>query len=392
MARAGENDTDGPDLAMSSVSVALSTLAGWQSLSLLAEWLAKSHEVASWFLMVMVPLGNLPSAPHVTTLATMASRLISILLGLTLLGWVVFAYTWRSQLHVAQDEIEALKNERDSLRRQIGELEKVKKAAMALPVAETQESESRESRRTSRSGPAGDVGGTPNEPWRGGGPARFMAMMDKPEIQRLMGIQQKAALDSRFASLFHSLNLNPADLDKFKDLLVEKQTAAMDAFAAARAQGLSGPENREAVRQAIVTAQAEVDNTIRTTLGDAAYAQYQTYEQTAPERNVVTQLQQRLSYSSTPLTDAQSDQIIALLAANAPQPAQGSASSAPSFFGGAPSGMGPGQFRILNSAQLAALTQLQQEQQAQALLAAQMRASRQAGTSTPNPPPPPGAP
>lgn len=338
----------------------------------------------------------------------MASRLISILLGLTLLGWVVFAYNWRSQLHLAQDELATLRSERDNLRRQIIDLENARKVA-AAPVPEVPENEARETRRGNRAVSTGDVAGGPADPWRGGGPGRFMALMDKPEIQKLIGIQQKAALDARFAGLFHSLNLSPADLEKFKDLLVEKQTAAMDALAAARAQGLTGAENRDAVRQAIASAQAEVDATIRSTLGDSIYAQYQTYEQTLPERNVVTQLQQRLSYSSAPLTDAQSDQIIALLAANAPSPAQGSGPMNTVFFPGAVPGLGAGSMRmsvpitdaviaasqgILTSTQIAALTQLQQEQQAQARLAAEMRAGRSgsSATSSSNPPPPPPPP
>lgn len=350
---------------------------------------------------------------NVTTLLNMASRLINILLGLTLLGWVFFAYAWRSQLHLAQEEIEALKTERAAMHRRIADLENARKTAPAS--SEVQEADGRENKRTGRSGPAAEIPVGPTEIWRGGGgPGRFFSMMEKPEVQRLLGIQQKAALDSRFASLFQSLNLSPADLDKFKNLLVEKQTASMDAVAAARAQGLTGPENRDAVHEAIVNAQAEVDNSIRSTLGDAAFAQYQTYEQTLPERNVVTQLQQRLSYSSSPLTDAQSDQIIALLAANAPQSQKNSGPPPIAIFSGGNVGFGTGPFRggggvpitdgviagsqgILNNVQIAALTQLQQEQQAQAQLAAQMRAGRQAAAPTvpmvnPNPTPIPAHP
>jgi len=327
----------------------------------------------------------------------MVPRLITILLSLTLLVCGFFAFEWRNQWLAVQDERDALKSEREGLRRRIAELENAAKN-VASQSPEASDAEGRESRRQGRSASAGDSNFSPVENWRGGGPARLMALMDKPETQRLLGIQQKAALDSRFASLFHSLNLSPSDLDRFKNLLVEKQTAAMDAVAAARAQGLTGPENRDTLRQVIASAQAEVDNTIRSTLGDAAFAQYQTYEQTLPERNLVMQLQQRLSYSAAPLTDAQTDQVIALLAANAPATAAGAGPANVPFFGATNPGFAPGQFRpgggvpitdaviagsqgILNSTQIAALTQLQQEQQAQAQLAAQMRASRQAATA-----------
>src|SRR5690348_10464108 len=70
----------------------------------------------------------------------------------------------------------------------------------------------------------------PNQPrgHRRNGPANFMAMMDRPEVQRMVAMQQKAALDARYYSLFKRLALTPDQLDKFKDLLVEKRTAMMD--------------------------------------------------------------------------------------------------------------------------------------------------------------------
>jgi hypothetical protein len=178
-------------------------------------------------------------------------------------------------------------------------------------------------------------------------------------------------------------------LEKFKSLLVEKQTAVTDARAAARAQGLTGPENRDALRQVIANAQAEVDNNIRSTLGEAAFAQYQNYEQTMPERNFAGQFQQRLSYSSTPLTDTQTNQMVALLAAANPKASTTTNTSS----AGMRTGMG--QFRnsggvlitdtviagsqnFLSNTQVTALTQLQKEQQAQAEIVAQLRAARQA--------------
>jgi hypothetical protein len=217
----------------------------------------------------------------------------------------------------------------------------------------------------------------------------FANAMANPEVQKLMAVQQKAALDSRYASLFKQLQLNPDDLEKFKNLLVEKQTAVMDVMAAARAEGLTGPASRDQLQQLVQSAQAEVDNSIKASLGDAAYAQYQTYEATLPERNVVTQLDTRLSYSSTPLTDAQSAQLVQLLAQNAP--ANANAGNGTGGLGqllgrGGAGGSTPitnevvAQAQsVLNALQLAALQSLQTEQQAAALLRQQMRAAAGGG-------------
>lgn len=322
----------------------------------------------------------------------MSPRITNLLLGVALLGCGIYAYQWHSQLQSLQGTLETLKADRDRLSRRVAELKEAKPAPVAPTIPDVRETEAIETRVPMGPGFSPVEPGGPPEGFRGGdGRGRFMAMLDNPEIQKLMTIQQKAALDSRFASLFKSLNLSPADLEKFKNLLVEKQTAVMDARAAARAQGLSGPESRDAIRQAITNAQAEVDNSIRSTLGEAGFAQYQTYEQTLPERNLVSQLQQRLSYSSSPLTDMQTNQVVALLAANNAAANQGSTTASgprnnfPQFRGGGvqiTDAVIAGSQAILSGPQLTALTQLQQEQQAQAQLAAQLRASRRSAPTT----------
>lgn len=230
---------------------------------------------------------------------------------------------------------------------------------------------------------------------RGNLGANFMAMMDKPEIQMLMAIQQRAGLDARYASLFKSLNLSPAQLDQFKNLLVEKQAAITDALAAARAQGINPRTDPEDFQKLVTDAQSEADNNIKATLGEAGYAQYQQYQQTLPQRNVVNQLAQSLSYTSTPLTSAQNEQMVQILAANTPASANSASnnvrSTVTSAFG---VGFG-GQLNspitssaitqaqtVLAPAQVGALQQLQAAQQAQAQLTQAMRTQfRNAGTS-----------
>jgi hypothetical protein len=234
----------------------------------------------------------------------------------------------------------------------------------------------------------------PDEPGPGGrrGPNRgnlannFMAMIDRPEIQKLMATQQRAALDSRYAALFRNLNLSPEQLEKFKNLLVEKQTAMTDALAAARAQGIDPRNDPQEFRKLVADAQAEVDASIQSTLGDPAYAQYQQYQQTLPQRTTVNQLQQSLSYTSTPLTGAQTEQMVSILAANSPPSANSAGASGRAAVASA-FGVGFGgqlgspitndaitqSQTVLSPAQVQALQQLQAAQQAQAQLTQAMR-------------------
>ena len=319
------------------------------------------------------------------------SRLIIALLGFVALGCAFLAYWQHSRLVASEGLVDSLRKDLAALRQQpVPKLQSVSLAISPGPMPEAIQP-GKPSAASSRPMPEsrGDAG-------FGGGP--FGNLMNNPDVQKLMSIQQRAALDSRYATLFRQLHLSPENLEKFKNLLVEKQTAVVDAMTVARQQGLSGPDNREALKQVIANAQAEVDNNIRSSLGDSAYTQYQSYEQTAPERNLVTQLQQRLSYSSDPLSDDQANRVTTLLAASAAQSSQASGSSNGANRTTGAFGFGPGPFGIssvpitdtviagskgiLTSAQVAALVQLQQEQQAQAQLTAQMRANRQMPTPT----------
>jgi hypothetical protein len=209
---------------------------------------------------------------------------------------------------------------------------------------------------------------------------------NSPEFRRLMAMQRRAALDGRYAALFRTLKLSPADLEKFKDLLVDRQSAAADVFNTAREQGLNPRENRDQIRQLIEGFEAEADASIRSMLGETAYQQYQQYEKTAPQRSVVGQIEQRLSYSSTPLYGNQAEQLVNLLAASAPaRPITVATSAAgPVAQGGGPGDRGTiitdaiiAQSKaFLSSSQVDALRQLQQEQNSQGELRQQMQQTR----------------
>jgi hypothetical protein len=231
------------------------------------------------------------------------------------------------------------------------------------------------------------VATTPNANGRGrGGPANVRALMESPEVRKLMAQQQRAALDSRYAALFKALNLPAAQLEKFKSLLLEKQSVMQDVMAVARDQGLDPRTDPENFQKLMSTAQAELDTSLKAVLGDEAFTQYQQYQQAQPQRTVVSQLQQSLSYTDAPLTDAQSTQLMQILAATSTAPTGGG--SLPAGGRGGPlggGGTGPVAVittetiaqaqTVLSATQLQALQQLQQTQQAQQQLNQIMRNS-----------------
>lgn len=207
----------------------------------------------------------------------------------------------------------------------------------------------------------------------------FAALMANPEFAKAMTLQHRAALDNRYAALFKQLNLSPEQLEKFKSLLVERQSARMDVMTAARESGLNPRENRDEINKLVAEAQAEVDNAIKTSLGESVLAQYQNFEATQSQRNLVSQLDQRLSYSSTPLNSTQSSFLINALAASAATTAtSGDQGGGPGNWGGRTGATITDTViqqaqSVLTPDQVAALKQLQAEQQAQQQVRDMMR-------------------
>jgi hypothetical protein len=248
---------------------------------------------------------------------------------------------------------------------------------------------------------AGDDGPRQDENARRGGGrfGAFAQLSGNPEFQKLVAIQMKGRISQTYGPLFKSLNLSPDQLAQFQTLLADKQQAMMDVMQAAREQGINPREDPDGFKTLVNQAVEQTDQSIQQTLGDAGFQQYQQYQQTLPERNVVNSLQQQLSYTQTPLTDDEASQMVALLAQNQPQKAGNGTAGVAN--GGMP---GPGPFALINGGgtakvtddavtqassvltapQVAALQQIQLQQQAQQQMQQLMRAANQGqGGATP---------
>jgi len=198
--------------------------------------------------------------------------------------------------------------------------------------------------RTDEAGAGGGPDGGPEGPQgRGGRFGAFATLSANPEFQKLMAIQMKGRLSATYGPLFKSLNLTPDQLAQFQTLLADKQQAMMDTLQAAREQGINPREDPEGFKALMTQAVAQTDQSIQQALGDAGFQQYQQYQQTLPERNVVNSLQQQLSYTQTPLTDDEANQMVALLAQN--QPERSGNGTSGTTTGGTP---GPGVMALIN--------------------------------------------
>lgn len=249
-----------------------------------------------------------------------------LLLAVTTIGGAVLA--WRQSAELTELRAGNLKrDERADLQKRLWELEKLNRelqdqlAASRDPKAESERMAGAPDggRREGREGGRGR--GDP----RGFNPMQqataLRELMSKPEVQAMVELQQKAGIEARYAALFKNLNLAPDQIEKLKNLLAERATTMQDVMSVAREQGINPRENREAFDRLVSDAQNQINSSIKSTIGDAGFAQLTNYEQTLPQRGVVNDLQQRLSYTSTPLTSEQAEQLVGILSANpAPRP------------------------------------------------------------------------
>jgi hypothetical protein len=248
------------------------------------------------------------------------------LLALTTIGGAVLS--WQQYAELVELRAAAMnKAERADLQKRAWDLEKLNKQLRDQLAAQRPAGDAAEALLAAASGEA-----PPDRRDRGGrgGPGgtnplqQFAALRDlmaKPEVQALMSVQQKAAVEARYAALFKNLNLTPAQADQLKTVLADRQTTMQDVMSAALDQGLDPRRDREAYQKLMDGARADVNASIKAVIGDSGFAQFETYEKTMPQRNIVNQLQQRLSYSDTPLTGTQADQLVQILANNTPPPA-----------------------------------------------------------------------
>lgn len=350
---------------------------------------------------------------------SLASFLVALFAAATLaLGLIA----WRQHSELIELRASALdRGERAALQKRLWDLEKVNRT-LQDQVASTRSSPESDPAAPGNSPDAGSGRRPPERGARGESglqqAAALRELMSRPEVQAMINQQQKAGIEARYAPLFKLLNLNTDQAAKLTSLLAERNTTRQDVFAAAQEQGINPRSNPEAFRKLLADAQNELNRGIQSVIGERGLEQLQNFEQTVPQRALVGELQQRLSYTSNPLTPTQSEQLIQILAKNSPPRPASSDAPQPGvmtgrvlpvdLLGGGPSAPGastlPGviesAFRVggapisnaavseaqvvLSPPQLATLQQMQQQQQAQQQLQQMFReAAAPTGTRTP---------
>jgi hypothetical protein len=196
-------------------------------------------------------------------------------------------------------------DERAAAQKRIWELEKRSRELEArlggTPASQVADKSSTEPGRSSDpvAGSPGANKGTPSK-------QQILAFLNNPETQRTLNAKFREQVETRYSTLFKALNLSSAQLAQLKDLLVERQSAAVDVTAAAIEQGMK--PDQDVWQELVTNAQTDTDRKLEAALSPADYAQFQNYESAQIFRGATTDLQRGLTRISTPLTDDQSEQ------------------------------------------------------------------------------------
>ncbi len=329
-----------------------------------------------------------------------AKNSLIALLALTTVGGAVLGWYQYKELLDLRASSALTANERADLQKKIWELQKSNRELNDQLAAERgghTENADEALAGAEKQAPGEDPRGPRNFRGRGQQFAAMRELMQKPEVQAIVNSAQKAVVDARYAALFRALNLSPDQAQKLTALLVDKQNALQDVYAAARDQGINPRTDPDGFKKLVDDAQSTINDSIKSLIGDPGMSQLTNYEQTMPQRNLVNVLQQRLSATDAPLTPSQADQLVQILASNAP--AQAASGNGGGRFGGMGGDFGGGfggrlgavvmggggsvgagavagpnaapitsqavaqAGTVLNSTQVSALQQLQQQQQ-----------------------------
>jgi hypothetical protein len=117
--------------------------------------------------------------------------------------------------------------------------------------------------------------------------ARFREALKQPEFRARLAAAQRARLGELYGPLLGALHLNPDQTSQFENLLIAKQLA--------RSEG---------------TPLELLDPQIAAILGDAGYAQYIHYEDTAGLRALTAKVAAALSATATPLSPDAASQLV----------------------------------------------------------------------------------
>jgi hypothetical protein len=144
-------------------------------------------------------------------------------------------------------------------------------------------------------------------------------MLGTPEGQEMLRAQLRAMLPMQFPDIGKELGLTPAETEKLLDMLVKHQLSLTgDALNMLGDNGSQDPAAMQATQRKMQEQQRTNQTELAELLGNKM-PKYEEYQRTLPLRQQVTRLQTALGTGNNALSDSQSRQLLAALAAEQAQ-------------------------------------------------------------------------
>lgn len=144
----------------------------------------------------------------------------------------------------------------------------------------------------------------------------YRRMRDDPHIQVLRLQAERAVRAVQYRPLLTRLRLSDSDSDAFDRLIAERDERIADITATASAQNVSAED--PGIRAMLLEVQAASTYALRALLGERAYSVYHDYERTVPIRRSVSGLAATATVAGVPLTPAQMEATVRILAESTP--------------------------------------------------------------------------
>jgi len=252
----------------------------------------------------------------------MKNVLILVLaLGLAALGALYYNHT--RQVAQKEAQLAAIQAEAEAKAQQLAEAEAAKARAdhqqeqllrlteqMGSELRAQQAARSNLAARTEAGADAGLEAGPAAEK-KGGFGEMLASMMNDPDVKKMIQEQQRAMIEPLYGPLIKQMNLSPEEADAFKKLLSDHMTKSTEQATSLFAG--SSSTNRQELVASLTAQQKAFDDEVKALLGDTRYQQYKDYQTTLGERAQLSAFRQQNAFSGAPLTDTQTEQLLALM-------------------------------------------------------------------------------
>lgn len=138
---------------------------------------------------------------------------------------------------------------------------------------------------------------------------------ENPQLRQLLAANFRAQFDLTHRALFRELNFSPEQIAQFENLKLKLMSDLYDLQQAARLRGAADSGADPALLAAEQQVRDVYSDALRGLVGEPARARVEDYERTLPARALANRVAAGVYYSSTPLTPAQADRMVEIIAA-----------------------------------------------------------------------------